>query len=110
TMFANLHKYSSWDFAKNHRKITFNTLYEDMEWEVFACYEAHVDFPYINVTFQNDEEFMSLMTQCKKMSKFDFGITPKVNDRILTLSTCVKGNRPDYRWVVQAILVKRTVR
>jgi len=110
TMFAKLHRYASWSFAKTHRKIIFSTLYEDMEWEVFASYESHVNFDYIRTSFRDDEDFQNFIDECISKSTHNYGIRPKATDRILTLSTCARGNRDEYRYVVQAVLVKRTPR
>lgn len=108
SMFAYLHNYASWSFAKDHRKIIFNTLYEDMEWEVFASYESHINFDYIRTSFRNDEDFQNFIDECISKSTHNYRVRPKATDRILTLSTCARGDRKEYRYVVQAVLVKRT--
>lgn len=108
SMFRTLHNYREEDFAKEHLYITFNTLYEDMVWEVFATYKTPITFDYIQTSFRTDEEYAAFLKECKSKSQFKYAANPGVDDRILTLSTCT--NDDEYRYVVQAVLVSRTER
>lgn len=108
TMFATLHDYRNWGFAKEHNIIYYDTLYENMEWKVFASYKTHVNFNYIRTDFKSDAEYQQLIDEILEKSDHDYGVVPTVNDRILTLSTCARSVEEDYRVVVQAVLVKST--
>ncbi len=108
SMFATIHKYKDKTFADEHLYITFNTLYEDMVWEVFASYKTNVNFDYIQTSFRDDAEFEEFLKNCKAKSDFKYSADPGVNDRILTLSTC--DSKADERFVVQAVLISSTKR
>lgn len=108
SMFRTLHNYREEEFAKEHLYITFNTLYEDMVWEVFSTYKTPITFDYIQTSFRSDKEYATFLKECKSKSQFKYEATPDVDDRILTLSTCTGDD--EYRYVVQAVLVSRTER
>lgn len=108
TMFHTLHKYKDKEFAEAHRYITFNTLYENMTWEVFASFKTNINFDYIRTSFRTDEDYAKFLKDCKAKSMFQYDADPGIYDRILTLSTC--DSRDDVRYVVQAVLISREER
>jgi sortase B len=103
-MFHSLRKYASKDYFEAHRYITFNTLYMNGTWEVFAFYKTSIDFKYYQNTFDSDEEFMAMVDRMKALSMYDTGVDVSPDDRILTLSTCTSVVK-DERHVVSAKLV-----
>jgi hypothetical protein len=85
-----------------------------MAWEVFAVYDATVDFPYIQQG-ANWSSFEPLLETVYSASIYDYGFKAAESDKLLTLSTCtfsVPGHEAmpitaqnDYRFVIMARLV-----
>lgn len=105
TMFHALRYYNSETFYQNHRFITFDTLYEQQTWEVFAFYRTGTDFYYIQVLFDGDEDFTRLVEKMKSKSKYEIGVEVSAGDTILTLSTCT-NEKDDSRYVLNAKLIR----
>jgi len=105
TMFKDLTEYEKKDFFYNNSRITFDTLYEHHEWEVFAAFQTHIDFYYIQTHFENDQEWLNFLYKCQDLSKFETDTKFYATDTILTLSTCTGSNR-NKRWVVMARLIE----
>ena len=40
------------------------------------------------IYYMSEDEFNNIITECKKLSKYDTNIVPKYNDKLITLSTC----------------------
>lgn len=93
TMFADLLRFGSADFCKSHRKIRFNTLYDEGEWEVVCVFKISekdtADFPYHSVTAWTEkygaEDYLS---QCRKYAVWSDDEKTDSRARLLTLSTC----------------------
>lgn len=93
--------------------ITFNTLYKDYKWKVFAAFLINTDpkhdngyvFNYLRTDFGTDKEFYNFYDEVMQRSYFitDVDVTPE--DKILTLSTC-SLLIDDSRFVVMARLVR----
>ena len=93
------------DFFDAHRYITFHTLYGEYRWEIFSFYRTNIDFFYIQVYFDSDEEFYELLAEMAARSMHESGIEVGAGDRVLTLSTCTNVDR-DERFVVNARLIQ----
>ncbi|GHV38711.1 hypothetical protein FACS189490_01090 [Clostridia bacterium] len=105
-MFHDLRNFTDKKYWETHRYVTFNTLYEDMTWEIFTFYEIDFnDFFYYRVNFNNSEEFSALASEMKAKSMYDTGVQISPGDRVLTLSTCT-NEQVDMRFVLGAKLVK----
>lgn len=94
-MFANIEKYDSYDFYTNHRTFTFDTIYEEAEYEVAFVFRDYVHasddtgFKYYEFVDVNSEtEFVSYITELTEKSIYDTGVSVDYNDDLLTLSTC----------------------
>jgi sortase B len=94
TMFHDLRNFTDEDFAKTHN-ITFNTLYEDGEYEVIAVlkdkiysssYTGVVYYDFVNILSQ--EEFDKYMDYFMETSIFDLKRTGEYGDKYIMLSTC----------------------
>lgn len=82
-------------FYKKHPTVTFNTLYDDSEWKVFACVlfntqeELGEVYPYHTVhEFSNKEAFNSYILDIMDRSVLWTDVDLTYGDSILTLSTC----------------------
>ncbi len=108
-MFSNLDQYVGYssrdDFSKENNIITFNSLYEDMEFEIFAAYIEEVDgFQYLQTTFKNDDEFMDYINTVNELSLIETNVVVNSDDIIITLSTCSHWYL-DSRTVIHAKLI-----
>lgn len=106
TMFAKLSRYydggipkgetnDPLKFYRDHPTITFNTLYDDAKWKVFACVlfntqdELGEVYPYINARdFKNEKAFNNFILDIMDRSVIWTDVDLKYGDNILTLSTC----------------------
>lgn len=88
SMFKDLVKYKREDFFQKNGYIRFDTLYEEIEWEVFSVYITEVDFPYGQTAFDSDEEYITFLEGIKGRSMFEKDIELTEEAQILTLSTC----------------------
>jgi len=104
SMFGSLKNYSqqSWFVANPYIYITDDS--GTRVYAIFAAFEAEIRSDTYRLGFNSDEEKQSLINYALLKNVIDTGITPDVNDSILTLSTCT-GIGYESRWVVQAILV-----
>ncbi|MBR1416510.1 MAG: class B sortase [Bacilli bacterium] len=99
---SNVAKENWYSEAKNI-SIYYNTMYEEMEWEVFSIYRIKVTDDYLQTSFSNDNEFLEFVSMLKERSIFQSDTPITSEDKILTLSTCVEN---DKRLVVHAVLRK----
>ncbi|MFC5464131.1 class B sortase [Lederbergia graminis] len=104
SMFKGLVKYRNPDFYKANRTITFETLYREMKWEIFAVYITDTDFNYINPNFKDGDEFQGFLQKVEEKSQYELDTSIEYDDKILTLSTC-DYDFDDARLVVQAKLI-----
>lgn len=106
SMFAQLHQFRKKDFFDSHGQIIVYTPERKMTYQVFAAYRRDNLDIIANNDFSTEElraEYIDSIYENTAVANFkpDYQVT--ASDRILTLSTCI-GN-PDYRYVVQAVLV-----
>lgn len=106
TMFADLFKYESKDFYREHKIIRFDTLSGFGEYEIVAVFKtvaySEQGFKYYHFTrAESAEDFDDYIAQCKALSLYDTGVTAEYGDRLITLSTC-EYSRKNGRMVVVA--------
>lgn len=95
SMFADLEKFKSEDFYKEHKTISFNTLTDKCEYEIVAVFKTFVysDSPesfkyYRFVNAETSEQFDEYIAKCKELSLYDTGVSAQYGDKMITLSTC----------------------
>ena len=93
----------SWYNEASNISIYYNTLYEELEWEVFSVYRVNVTDDYLKISFENDNEWLDFIQLLKSRSIFESKREITADDQILTLSTCAEN---DQRLVVHAVLKK----
>lgn len=101
SMFKDLVKYKQEEFFQENDYIRFDTLFDEIKWEVFSVYITEADFPYTQTTFASDEEYLDFLDKIKGRSIFDKDMELSKEDQILTLSTCTY-EYDDARFVVHA--------
>lgn len=107
-MFAHLVDYDSQDFYKKHKTVLFDTLYEEREYEVVAAFYSQIYknnedvFKYYSYPGHlSEKQYKKYVTNIKKLSRYDTGITPKYGEQLLTMVTCAYQTE-DGRFVVVA--------
>lgn len=88
TMFSGLTKYKQQEYYESHPEGLLITPERTYRIEFFAGYVASVEDPAWKVGFESDEDFKMWIKEAKKRSWFESPLSPAVNDKIVTLSTC----------------------
>lgn len=94
----------SWYKKTTNQIITFNTLNQNMKWQIFSIYKIGVTNDYLYANFNTDEEYMNFVNLIKGRSIYDFNVTVNADDYIITLSTCYGTGKQ--RLVVHAKLIE----
>ena len=106
-MFGSLRNTLNEEWYKNpdNQIISFDTIYESMNWQIFAIYTTDPNFNYIFTNYYDDgTDFTNFLNEVKNRSIYDFGVEVNNNDKILTLSTCYQYGTK--RLVIHAKLLK----
>ncbi len=113
--FADAANYRYIDYFKEHQVIRFDTLYEESEWKVFACFltggSTYMDngnfFEYHSTQFfDTQEEFDEYYNEVMKRTYYNTEVDVEFGDELLTLSTCLFSEYYDARFVVVARKVR----
>ena len=104
TMFSNLQNYldKNWNSDSSHKYFSFNTINQNYIAEIFSAYKISSNVLTVSNTFTDEDEHISFLENCKKLSVSDFGTEVTTSDNILTLCTC--DNNTAYRIVIHAKL------
>ncbi|WP_160561479.1 MATE family efflux transporter [Parablautia muri] len=110
TMFGSLPGYTTLEYAKEHPVISYDTLYEEKEYEVLAAFYSKI-YPkdtqeevfryYWYTDLSREEIFDQYIKKVKEAALYDTGVEAAYGDEILTLSTC-SYHTDDGRFVVVA--------
>ena len=102
-MFGNIQNMMRYNWYSNpeNRTITFKTLYETLEYEIFSLYKIETTTDYLKVIFPDNKSKIDMFNLIKSRSIYNFKVDLNENDKIITLSTCADENN---RYVVHAVL------
>ncbi len=113
-VFGVLEHYNDLDFYKEHPTITFDSVYQDMQWKVVAGFYAATTeqdeggpvFDYQNYIDLSDRaRYDEFVNQITSRSVVDTGVDVRYGDHFLTLSTCT-NEFSDGRFVIVARQVR----
>ena len=112
-MFGTLNQFRELDFYKANPTISFDSLYEQRTYKIFAAMivnDAEDDtFKYTYTayrsTFTSENDFMQWIDHSRQRSLIDTTVDINSNDEIITLSTCCYDYQ-NARFVVMARLVR----
>ncbi len=106
-MFGTLHRVlnSFWYNNPENLVISFDTMYESMNWQIYSIYTIPKTSDYLKVSFENESLKQEYIDMTKNRSIKDFGVEVTPSDYLLTLSTCTGDND---RLVVHAKLILNT--
>ena len=72
-------------------------------WQIFSTYIIETTNDYLQIDFNNDDEFINFSNMLIKRSSYNFNTKVNKEDQILTLSTCYND---DKKIVVHAKRIK----
>ena len=104
TMFHPLRDYLEPGHLEEHPYVYIVTEQMVRRYEIFSGYEAPVVSDTYRLYFENDERKQGALDYYLESAEVAGGPVPTVEDRVLTLSTCVGDGKYENRWVVQAVL------
>ena len=99
--FSKLKRYKDAAFAAAHPTVRFSTLYQELEWEIFAACDIPITVDYIDPN-PDDAKYRDTLAYMREHSYADFGVEVGTGDQILVLSTCTSDE--NVRFVVAAKL------
>ena len=86
-MFGGLEYFKEQEFFEANRRVIFNNLYSDMEWEIFAVYVVHSNDYHVLVRFGGHEGYLQFLEHIRARALFFADFEPQPGDRMLTLHT-----------------------
>lgn len=106
SMFADLCKYESEDFYREHKTIRFDTLSGFGEYEIVTVFKtvaySEAGFKYYHfVSAEDKAAFDEFLAGCNALRLYDTGVSAEYGDKLITLSTC-EYSRTNGRMVVVA--------
>jgi len=98
TMFGSLKNIlkDSWQQKKENHVIYISTPEKNYLWQVFSTYTIKTETYYLTSEFGSDESHQKFIDTIKERSTYDYKTKVTIEDKILTLSTCLN----DYEKVV----------
>lgn len=93
--FKILEEFYDKDYYDNHKYVEITTSTMKKKYEIFSVYVETSDFSYMNINFENDEEWLNHLKKLKDRSMYDTGVNVSSDDEILILQTC--SEHKDYR-------------
>jgi len=95
TMFHDLLRYEEQSYWEEHPVITFDTVYEEQEYEVLSAFYDRVYYQsetcykfYKFIDAQDQADFDYNISQLKEKSLYDTGINAEYGDKLIMLITC----------------------
>lgn len=86
-------------YTKDGRKLTYH---------IYSVGEVEADSETYQTFFASDEVYQFFLNMTKENAMYDTGLTPTVEDTLVTLSTCTKAS-DEHRLVVRGMKVKEEV-
>ena len=109
-MFGRLHKYESLSYYREHALITFDTMYEDGRYAVFAAGKISLNswerqYVPLSMLYSTDPQRRArAIDSLRAISAFVTAVDVQAEDQLLLLITCVED--ADERWLVAARRVR----
>ncbi len=83
-----LEEFDDRDFYERNKIIELTTSTTKKVYEVFSVYVETIDFSYMNLDFNSEEDYLNHLEKLKYRSIYDSDIELSSNDEILILQTC----------------------
>ena len=106
-MFGALIKYTQQDYYEQRKYFHILTETGLLKYEIFSAYTADVNIhqAVYQLQFSSDENYQGFLSSITGWSQINTGISPNVNDTIVTLSTCPNITDKSKRIVIHGRLV-----
>lgn len=96
SMFAGLLYYKDPEFYREHPTFRFDSLFEEMEWQIVMVIQTQVgedELPYYSFfDAANEAQWQMHYDAMKQSALYDTGVDAVYGDQLLTLSTCGEAN------------------
>lgn len=105
TMFADLLKYSSYEYYSEHSKIIYDDETGFYEYEIFSVFPIDLSkdqFAYTSYVNMSQKKFDEFIQNIKAREYYDTNIIPEYGQQLMTLSTC-ESSYDDGRLVIVAV-------
>ena len=93
--FKILEEFYDKDYYDSHRYVEITTSNTKKKYEIFSVYVETSDFSYMNINFEDEDDYLNHIEKLKSKSIYDTGVEVTKDDEILILQTC--SEHPDYR-------------
>lgn len=93
--FNELENYYDKNYYNNHKYITIETQTDTYRYEIFSVYVETKDFTYMNMNFDNEEDWYLHLLKLQNKSLYQTDINLNKEDNILILQTC--SNHQNYQ-------------
>ena len=104
SMFHSITGYQDQAYYDEYPVMYFLTPWGNYRVDLFSAHDSWLDTTGYNMSFASDDDYAAFLSELVSDSDFKAGVTPTVNDKILTLSTCAYSYNNE-RYVVHGILV-----
>lgn len=109
SFFQNLHKFEEEQFFNSHDTFTIYTETEKKTYKIFAAVEysnKHILYNYDNQNPEEQKAFLQSLKESRSMKNhYRDDVTVDENSKIVTLSTCIRGE-PKKRYIVVGVEVE----
>lgn len=109
TYFGDLHKFRDEDFFEKNDKFYIYTPGHKLTYQIFAAYEYDNRHIMYSFNFADEEVVAEYFSDCLHpqtiFKNVRDGVTLNIDDKIITLSTCVENSDPEKRYLVQGVLI-----
>lgn len=106
SFFQNLHKFEEEEFFNSHDTFTIYTETEKKTYKIFAAVEysnKHILYNYDNQNPEEQKAFLQSLKESRSMKNhYRDDVTVDENSKIVTLSTCIRGE-PKKRYIVVGV-------
>lgn len=103
SMFGSLIKYGAQSYYKENPTMDIYVGEKAYKYHIFATYETDDVSDTYDYNFDTDEEFQNYINQCISRRQYETEVkSVSTSDKIVTLSTCTRGNQ-NKRFIVQLI-------
>lgn len=104
TMFNQLHNFKKEEYWEANSLFDIYSGWEKFTYQIYAVSEVTNVSEIYDLTFSKDENFEKFVEESKSKSIFDTRITPRQDDYVVTLFTCLVAN-DNYRFVVHGVKI-----
>lgn len=107
TMFANLHDYKNPNTSRMYPYVYIYTSEYSMIYQIFSSYTGASNGSAYTYKVGNPADKPALFKELQALSEHPYALDFTEEDTIITLSTCLDNNSPDWRYLVHAKLIAK---